>query len=88
MKKTVLALAALLAFEATAAYMPSPTMAQGDRIRVRGQSGVEIDATYQPDMTIQMGALLVVMRIKTIGTTATTEIMTGTAMKTLSMCKR
>ena len=38
-----------------AAYMPSPTHAKGDRIRVKGESGIEIDAEYSPDMTVQFG---------------------------------
>ncbi|GAL18854.1 hypothetical protein JCM19235_2277 [Vibrio maritimus] len=58
MNKTVLTLVALLASDAAAAYMPSPTMAKGDRIRVRGESGIEVDATYSPDMTLQMGGAL------------------------------
>lgn len=58
MKIALISLALLMVFDAAAAYMPSPTMAQGDRIRVRGESGIEIDATYQPDMTLQMGGSL------------------------------
>lgn len=46
----------LVSTSVTAAYMPSPTQARGDRVRVKGQSGVEIDATYAPDMTLQFGA--------------------------------
>ncbi|KPA54556.1 hypothetical protein [Photobacterium leiognathi] len=56
MKKIILGAAlSLTTFSSLAAYIPSPTMAQGDRVRVRGESGIEIDATYAPDMTIQFG---------------------------------
>ncbi|GAB2666553.1 hypothetical protein [Vibrio panuliri] len=39
----------------SAAYMPSPTQAKGDRVRIKGESGIEIDAEYAPDMTVQFG---------------------------------
>ncbi|WP_028862792.1 hypothetical protein [Psychromonas aquimarina] len=56
MKKLIIGAAlALTTLSSIAGYMPSPTMAQGDRVRVRGESGIEIDTTIAPDMTLQMG---------------------------------
>ncbi|GLP96121.1 hypothetical protein [Paraferrimonas sedimenticola] len=58
MKPMLLIMSLLLAAtELQAANMPSPTMAQGDRIRVRGETGIELDATYAPKMTIQTGIM-------------------------------
>ena len=58
-KIMVVACLSLSTASAIAAHMPSPTMAKGDRVRVRGESGIEIDTTIAPDMTLQIGAAYV-----------------------------